>query len=158
MSRRRFHRGAIEAAPTGGASAAPGPPASRLLDPTRPGALLPVLAEADPAFARRAPDPRALEAAVRADRSLPPGEAVEQVGYLRSYSYRGSVRWDLARVLMALANNPFGEIGRFLDLPEVYGNWNEFVPRYVFALLRAKEAALRGLTGAGSPRPWTPWS
>lgn len=123
-------------------------PIGRRLAPGLPAALLPVLAEADPAFARRAIDPRALEAAVRADRSLTPGEAARHVGYVRGYFYRRAVSSALARVLAALANNRFGDIGRFLNLPEIHGNWNGFMPRFLFAVLLGKVTALRGLARA----------
>ena len=120
-------------------------PINRRLDPGLPAALLPVLAEADPAFARRAIDPLALEAAVRADRSLTPSDVSRYVGYFRGYFYRSAVSSALARVLAALANNRFDEIGRFLDLPEVHGNWKGAMPRFVFAVLLGKVTVLRGL-------------
>jgi len=124
-------------------------PTDRRLDPGLPSSLLPVLAEADPAFARRAIDTRRLEAAVRADRSLAPGEVARHVGYVRGYFYRSAVSSALARVLAALANNRFGEIGRFLDLPEIYGNWNAFMPRFLFAVLLGKVSVLRDLEWSG---------
>jgi hypothetical protein len=41
-----------------------------------------------------------------------------------------------------LANNDFGAIRDLLDLPEIYGSWNAFMPKFFFAVLFHKVQVL----------------
>ena len=44
-----------------------------------------------------------------------------------------------------LANNHFCKIRSLLQLPDVYGSWNCFMPKFIFAVLHRKVEVLREL-------------
>jgi hypothetical protein len=50
--------------------------------------------------------------------------------------------------MAVLANNHFPVIGRVLRRPEIYGDWDMFMPSFVSAVLAHKVMSLRDLAEA----------
>src|SRR5262249_53693374 len=75
-------------------------------------AVLPILAELDPAFAAQALDGRRLVAAVEGDTALTAAERVRQQRVLSGRSYAGCLCHGLAPGLEALANNGLAGVRR----------------------------------------------
>jgi hypothetical protein len=110
-------------------------------------AVLPILAELDPAFAAQALDRRQLIAAVEGDTALTAAERVRQRLALSSRTYAGCLGHGLALVMEALANNRFEEIAGLLALPEVHADafWAGLLPKVLLAALYRKVVVLRDL-------------
>jgi hypothetical protein len=115
--------------------------------PTLAEAVLPVLAELDPAFVAEALDRGRLMAAVESNPALTPEERVLQRNLVNSRFFAGWLCHDLALVLEALANNRFAEIAHFLALPEIHADsfWNGVMPKILLATLYRKVRVLRDL-------------
>jgi hypothetical protein len=99
-------------------------------------AVLPVLAELDPAFAAQALDRGRLVAAVEGK-----GNPV------LSRFFAGWLCYSLVMVLEALANNHFAKIARFLALPEIHADsyWSGLMPKILLATLHRKVVVMRDL-------------
>ncbi|QDV37788.1 hypothetical protein [Tautonia plasticadhaerens] len=106
---------------------------------------LPLVAVLDPAFARTLLDARTIRAAVRRNPALEPEERAQRLRLIDTGFYRGELGLALARVLGALANDQFDQIGRFLDLPEVHGNQGYLIPKYLLVVLTRKVVTLQDL-------------
>jgi hypothetical protein len=116
--------------------------------PTLAEAVLPVLAELDPAFVAHALDRGWLMAAVESSPALTPEERVLQRNLVNSRFFSGWLCHDLALVLEALANNYFAEIASLLTLAEVHADafWAGLMPKILLATLYCKTVILRDLT------------
>ena len=116
-------------------------------------AVLPILAELDPAFAIQALDRGRLLAVVESDPGLPPSERWRRCRVLESRFYAGCLCHGLALVLEALANNHFAKIAPLLRLPEVHADafWAGLMPRILLATLYQKAVLLQEWTLKISP-------
>jgi hypothetical protein len=115
--------------------------------PTLAEAVLPVLAELDPAFVAQTLDRGRLMAAVESSPALTPEERLWQHNLVNSRFFAGWLCNSLALVLEALANNHFAKIARFLTFPEIHADsfWNGLMPKILLATLYRKTVVLRDL-------------
>jgi hypothetical protein len=111
-------------------------------------AVLPVLAELDPAFVAQVLDRGRLLAAVESNPALTPEERLRHRNLLDTRFYASWLCYSLAMVLEALANNHGAEIARFLAFPEIHGDsyWNGVMPKILLATLYTTAVVLRDLT------------
>lgn len=116
-------------------------------------AVLPILAELNPAFAAQAVDRRRLVAAVESHPFFTPEQRLRQRRFLDNNFFARCLCNGLTLVLEALANNHFPKIARFLTLPEIHADsyWSELIPKILFATLYRKTEILRDLTRNISP-------
>jgi hypothetical protein len=115
-------------------------------------AVLPVLAELDPAFAIQALDRGRLVAAVESNPALAASERARQRAVLDSRFY-ACLCHGLALVVEALASNHFPKVAGLLSMPEIHADafWSGLMPKILFATLYRKTEGLRQLTQKSPP-------
>jgi hypothetical protein len=114
--------------------------------------VLPLLAEFLPALPVQALDRQRMKTRVRHHAGLRSEERAECLRGIDRCLFSGCLSTSSAWVMETLANNNFGDIRDLLELPEIYGSWNAFMPKFIFAVLYRKILVLREMaTIPGSP-------
>jgi hypothetical protein len=105
--------------------------------------VLPLIADADPTFAKLALDPETWHSLVLADRDISEEEHTKRLQLIEGLWFGHVLNNSLLHLLGALANNHFMVIEDFLDHPFLVGGYTHLMPSYVFAVLFEKVAILR---------------
>jgi hypothetical protein len=105
--------------------------------------VLPLIADADPAFAKLALDPETWRNVVLADRHITEEQRAKRLKCVDGAWFCHTLNNALLHVLGALANNHFTMIEDFLDHPFLCGGYTHLMPHYVFAVLVEKVMILR---------------
>lgn len=105
--------------------------------------VLPLIADADPAFAKLALDPDTWRKLVLADRDITEEERVRRLKWVEGQGFAHWLNNALLHTLGSFANNHFTEIEDFLDHPYLCGGYTHLMSPYVFAVLFEKVVILR---------------
>jgi hypothetical protein len=105
--------------------------------------VLPLIADADPAFAKLALDPETWSNLVLADRGTTEEERKKRLKCVEGQWFGHTLNNALLHVLGAVANNNFMLIEDFLDHPYLVGGYTHLMPHYVLAVLFEKVTILR---------------
>jgi hypothetical protein len=108
-------------------------------------AVLPFVAEADPAFAKLALDPETWRNLVINDREITEEQRGNRLQFIDGYFGHHVLNEALLHTLGALAGNHFLLIEEYLDHPHICGCHARLMPHYLFAVLFEKVAILRQL-------------
>ena len=108
--------------------------------------VLPLIADADPAFAKMALDPKEWRGIVLADRDITEEDRAKRLKLVEGPWFSHVLNNALLHVLGAVANNNNTTIEEFLDHPFLVGGYSHLMPSYVFAVLVEKVAILRQLS------------
>jgi len=113
--------------------------------------VVPLAADADPAFAKLAVDLETWRSIVRTDRRLSAKQRRELLEVVDGGWFQHVVNNALLHVFAALGNNHFLSIRDYLDHPCLWGAYNGLMPDYLFALLFHKVAVLQRLAAECPP-------
>jgi hypothetical protein len=108
--------------------------------------VLPLIADADPAFAKLALDPETWRNVVICDRANTEDKRTKRLKWVEGQGFAHWLNNALLHTLGAIANNNFLTISDFLDHPFLVGGYTHLMPHYVFAVLFEKVAILRQLS------------
>jgi hypothetical protein len=106
---------------------------------------LPLIADIDPAFVKRALDLQTWRILVNANTELTAEKRRESLQSIDHGLFHHVVNNALLHVFAALGNNHFAAIGDYLDHPCLHGSYTGLMPHYLFALLFQKVAILHAL-------------
>jgi hypothetical protein len=107
---------------------------------------LPLIADADPAFAKMALDPKEWRGIVLADRDISEDERERRLKFIEGLWFAHVLNNALLHTLAAVANNSFMRIEDFLDHPYLCGAYSHLTPSYLLTVLFEKVAILRRLS------------
>lgn len=107
---------------------------------------LPLIADADPAFAKLALDPEEWRGIVLADPGIIEEERAKRLKWISGLWFSHVLNNALLHTLAALGNDHFSMIEDFLDHPYLVGGYTHLMPHYLFAVLFEKVATLRTLS------------
>jgi hypothetical protein len=107
--------------------------------------IVPIIADADPSFARFALDGESWEATIRGNAELSDEQKGQRLESLKDRYFGHVLNNTLLHTFGALANNHFMQIRQWLDHPNLYGVYTDLMPRYLFAVLFQKVRVLRQL-------------
>ncbi len=107
---------------------------------------LPIIADADPAFAKRALDPQEWRGIILANRNISEDERERRLRFIEGLWFAHVLNNALLHTLAAVANNSFMRIDDFLDHPYLCGAYSHLTPSYLFTVLFEKIATLRQLS------------
>jgi hypothetical protein len=105
--------------------------------------VLPLIADADPAFAKLTLDPEEWRGIVLADRHITEEQRAKRLKCVESQWFAHVLNNSLLHTLGALANNHFMMIEDFLEHPNLVGGYTHLMPHYLFAVLFEKVAIHR---------------
>ena len=108
--------------------------------------VLPLISDADPAFAKLALDPETWRNLVLADRDITEGEREKLLQMVNSQWFAHTLNNALLHVLGTLTNNHFTMIEDYLDHRCLRGGYTHLMPHYLFAVLFEKVVILRRLS------------
>jgi hypothetical protein len=108
-------------------------------------AVLPLVADADPAFTKLALDQDTWRSIVLADRDISEEERAKRLKVVEGPWFAHILNNAILHVLGALANNHFRLIEDFLEHPYLNGGYSHLFGHYVFASLFEKVVILRQL-------------
>jgi hypothetical protein len=112
--------------------------------------LLPVIADADPRFVKKALDLRTWRWQVMANTTASEEERREWLNGIDGHGvFRCGVNNALLHNIAALGNNHFMAIRHFLKHPCIPGGYTGLIPHYLFALLFQKVSILRQIAAGG---------
>jgi hypothetical protein len=108
--------------------------------------VLPLVADADPAFAKLALDPETWRNLILADREITEEKREKRLQWIEGQVFSHWLNNSLLHVLGAIANNNFMTIEDFLDHPFLVGGYSHLTPSYLLAVLFEKVVILRQLS------------
>jgi hypothetical protein len=103
---------------------------------------LPLIADADPAFAKMALDPKEWRGIVLADRDITEEQRTQRLKMIDGLWFGHILNNALLHTLGSLANNNFMMIEDFLDHQYLCGGYTHLMSPYIFAVLFEKVAIL----------------
>lgn len=108
--------------------------------------VLPLIADADPAFAKMALDPETWRNVLMGDRDISEDERAKRLKFVGGLAFAHWLNNSVLHTLGAIANNNFLTIDDFLDHPFLIGGYSHLTPSYLLAVLLEKVAILRQLS------------
>jgi hypothetical protein len=108
--------------------------------------VLPLVADADPAFAKLALDPETWRNLILAEQDISEEERAMRLQPIEGPWFGHVLNNALLHTFGSLANNNFTMIEEFLDHPFLVGGYSHLMSSYVFAVLFEKVAVLRQLS------------
>ena len=107
---------------------------------------LPLIADADPAFAKLALDPDTWRGLVLNDREISEEQQAKRLKCVDGPWFAHTLNNALLHTFGSLANNNFTMIEDFLDHPFLIGGYSHLTPSYLLAVLFEKVGILRQLS------------
>jgi hypothetical protein len=111
--------------------------------------VLPLVADADPGFAKLALDPKMWHSVILADRDITEQQRTERLKIVEGPWFAHILNNSLLHVLGSIANNHVRAIEDFFDHPNLVGGYTHLMPHYVFAVLFQKVETLRQMSRKG---------
>ncbi len=108
--------------------------------------VLPLIADADPAFAKLALDPETWRGLVLNDRDITDEQRAKRLKCVDGQWFGHVFNNALLHVLGAIANNDFMTIEDFLDHPYLVGGYTHLFGHYLLAVLFEKVVILRQIS------------